>query len=93
MTGVWFGEAPRTDAKKDICLKETRLHVQNTMTILGLIVNMIWARRGGGGGGAIWLFNEYENLHFDNERDIHTSPGNDEKSGYGLDLDLLLILY
>jgi hypothetical protein len=32
-------------------------------------------------------------LHFDNERDIHTSSINYEESGHGLYLDLLTISY
>ena len=41
-----------------MCLKEVGLHVQNMLTILGWIVNVI--EEGGGGGGL--AFNEHENL-------------------------------
>ena len=39
----------------------------------------------------IWPSNE--TLHLDNEQDIHMSSENYEGSGYGLDLDLLTMLY
>ena len=43
-------------------------------------------------GEPIWPFNAHENLHFDNEQDIHTSSEMYEESGYGLNLDMLTIL-
>ena len=54
---MWFGVAARTDTKaKEICLKEIGLHVQNMITVLGSIVNMIEV------GGLV--INEHKNLHF-----------------------------
>ena len=41
----------------------------------------------------MWPFNEHENLQSDNEEDIHMSSKNYEESGYGLDVDMLTILY
>ena len=41
--------------------------------------------------GAIWSFNEKENLHIDNDEDIHMTSENSEESGYGHSLDLLII--
>ena len=35
-----------------------------------------------------WLFNEHENIHFDN---VYMSTENYEESGYGLNLDPLRI--
>ena len=39
---------------------------------------------GGGEKGVILPFNEHENLHFDNEKDIHTNSKNHEESDYGM---------
>ena len=36
--------------KKDMCLKEIGLCVQNLMTFLDLIVNILWGFEGRGGG-------------------------------------------
>ena len=44
-------------------------------------------------GKSKWTFNEHKNLHLDNKYDVHMSSKNYEESGYGLDLDLLTILY
>ena len=41
----------------------------------------------------MWPFDEYENLHFDNEYDIHMSSKNYEDSGYDLNLDFLTMSY
>ena len=41
--------------------------------------------------GLIWPLDEHENVHFDNEHDIHTSPEIYKANGYGYDLDLLII--
>ena len=41
--------------------------------------------------GLIWPLDEHENVHFDNEYDIHTSPEIYKANGYGYDLDLLII--
>ena len=43
--------------------------------------------------GHVRPFNEHENLHFDNGKDIHTSSENHEESGYNFNLELLMILY
>ena len=56
------------------------------LTILGPWVKMI--------GGPIWPLNECENLHFENEWDIHMSSKNYEENGcyrHGLDLHLAQI--
>ena len=53
------------------------------LTLLGSIVNMI--------GGPIQLLNEYENLHFSGEWDIHTSFEAYEANGYGRGLNLVII--
>ena len=44
-------------------------------------------------GGPVWPFDQHENLHFDIEYNIHMITKNYEKSGYGLDSDLLTISY
>ena len=38
-------------------------------------------------GGGVWPLYEHENLHFDNEQDIHVV------NGYGHNLDLLFVLH
>jgi hypothetical protein len=43
--------------------------------------------------GHVQPFNEHENIHFDNRKDIHTSSKNHKESGYNLDFELLMILY
>ena len=40
-----------------------------------VVVNMI--------GGPIWPLDDHNNLHFDNEQDIHMSSKNDEATDYG----------
>ena len=37
----------------------------------------------------MWPTNVHENLHYDNEEDIHMSSENDEGSAYNLILDML----
>ena len=61
--------------QKNVCLKESELHAQNLITILGSIVNIM--------GRRIWPFNEdeNENLHFDDEQDIYMSSKSYEESG------------
>ena len=54
------------------------------MTIVRSIVNII---------GSMCLVHEHETCHFDSEQDIHMSCKFYEESVYGLDLDLLTILY
>ena len=44
-------------------------------------------------GGPICPLDEHEILLIDNEKDIHMSFKNYEESSYGLDLNLLTILY
>lgn len=53
------------------------------LTMLGSIVNMI--RR------AICPLNKRENVHFDNEQDIHMTSENSEANRDGHNLDLLII--
>lgn len=71
-----------------MCSKEFGLCVQNSSTILDVVVNVIgW----GEGERAICSYNNFENLHFDNEYDIHRSYEDYEKNGYKNELDLLII--
>ena len=51
-----------------MCLEEIRLYAINMITILDSIVN-------------IWPFTKHKNIHFDIERDTHTSSTNYEESG------------
>ena len=44
-------------------------------------------------GKSTWSFNNSKNLHFGIEKDIHTSSENYKESGYGHDLELLIILH
>ena len=77
---MWFSVAPTMDTK-NTCSKKTS---QNMITILGSRVNKI------GGGGGLYeqrLFNEHENLHFDNEEGILNSSKHYEESGHDHDLD------
>jgi hypothetical protein len=60
------------------------------ITILVSIINII------GGEGQAWPrrpFKKHKNLHFDNEQDVYRSSKTSDDSGYGLNLDLLTILY
>ena len=41
LSGMWFGEAPGENDQKDICLKDSGMHVPNMITILSSIVNII----------------------------------------------------
>ena len=41
LSTMWFGVARRTDTQKDMCLKEIEFHVQNIITNLGSLVNII----------------------------------------------------
>ena len=59
---VWCSS--KNGYQKDV-FKEIGLHAQNTRAILDSTVNKI--------GGPIWPFEENENLHLDNESNIHTS--------------------
>ena len=68
-----------------MCLIEIGLRAQNMIAILSW-----WSTQF---GGPIWPYNEYKNLHFDNEQDTHTSSEIYEEIGYSLDLDLLTIPY
>ena len=54
----WRGS--KNEYQKDMCLKEIGLYVQNMMTILSILVNII-------GGEPIWPLNEHNNPYFDNE--------------------------
>ena len=55
--------------QKEVCSREIGQHAQTMPTILGSIVNINWDR-------SIWSLNEHNNLHFDNEKDIHVSSEN-----------------
>ena len=81
---------PKNGHHNDTCLEEIRLHAHNTLILLRSTINKLV----GGGGGAIWPFNENENLPLDNVEDIsHELQKHYEEIGYGLELDLLIILY
>ena len=41
--------------------------------------------------GDLWSLHKHENLHFDNDEDIHLSPKNYEEGNYTHDLDLVII--
>ena len=58
---MWFGMAPRLDTESDVCKRDWAA-CSKYDNLLGPIVNIIW-----GEGEPTWPFNEYENLHFDNE--------------------------
>ena len=60
--------------QKYMYLEEVELCIQNIGTILGSIVNIQW--------GPVWSFNDTENLHFDNEQDIHMSYKNYDTTSY-----------
>ena len=66
-----------------MCFIEIGLCTHNMLIILGSIVNMI--------GVNYMTLNEYENVHFDNEKDIHMSSETCETNVYGNELDLLII--
>lgn len=81
---VWCGF--KNNYQKDVLLKEVGLCVQNLITILRSILNIIWE----GSGDMYDQYKEHENLHL---ICYHMSPKNHDKSGYALDLDLLTISY
>lgn len=54
--------------------EEVGLCVQNIGSILGSIVNIQW--------GPVSPFNDIENLHFENEQDIHMSCKNHDATSY-----------
>ena len=81
--------APRTYIKITCVIQKIGLHAQHMIPILGSIVIIV----GGGGEVAIRALNEHENLHFDNEQDIHMRSTNYEKSNYDLNLNVLTIMY
>ena len=62
-----------------MCSKQIGLHAQYTISILGLIANIV--------EGNYMAVDKRENLHFENEWDIHRSSKNYEESGYSLQLD------
>ena len=72
-------------------LKEIGRRVQNMITIMGLLVDMI--ERGEGGEGLIWPFIEHKHIIFDNKYDISINSKNHEGSGYSLGSYLLTISY
>ena len=59
------------------------MHAQNI--IISSIINIIL--------GTYMTLDEHENLQHDNEWDIHMSSENYEESGYGLHVDLLMVLH
>ena len=61
LSGTWLSVIPRMNLK-DTCLQKIELCVENIITILGSILNLIerW-------GGDIIPFNKHENLHFKKE--------------------------
>ena len=77
------------DTKKT-WLKEIGRRVQNMITIMGLLVDMI---ERGEGGGLIWPFIEHKHIIFDNKYDISINSKNHEGSGYSFGLYLLTISY
>lgn len=82
--GVYLNVNLRTDTI--ICWTEIGLCVQDSLTILDAIVNIIW-------GGALYIrLLIQESLHFGNDLDIHMSSENFKESGHRHDLDLLVIL-
>ena len=68
--------------KENTCLKNIELHAPNVKTILALLINII----------GVWLFKKHDNLHFNNEQDIHISSKITRKSQQS-QLDLLSIFY
>ena len=61
MNGIWLGVNLRMDiTKSNMCLKKIALHTQNTLTILGSMINIL-------GGANIWLYKEHKNVRFDHE--------------------------
>ena len=77
---VYGGCEAKNGHQNDMCWKEIELRAQHLLTILDIIVNIIrWNYA---------TFINTENLHFDNEQEIHMSSENYEESGYRLDLDL-----
>lgn len=74
----------KNEHQKDICWKDIDLCAQNMLTILDTMVNII-------GGGAIWSLTIVEDLHFEDEEDVHMSSKTYEESGHMHDLDLLSI--
>ena len=55
--------------KENTCLKNIELHAPNVKTILALLINII----------GVWLFKKHDNLHFNNEQDIHYKLQNYKK--------------
>jgi hypothetical protein len=73
--------------QKDTWLKEISLHVQNIISILNSIMNII--ERGGTNMTTHWT---QKNTYYNNEKDVHMNFKNCKKS-YGLDLDLRTFSY
>lgn len=44
LSGMWLGQAPKTNTKRDTWLKEIRLHAENVITNLGSTMNVIRER-------------------------------------------------
>ena len=45
------------------------------------------------GESCMTIFNAHKNLHFNNEWNVYTDSKTHKESDYGLDLDMLTILY
>ena len=82
MSGMWLGVDLIMDTGKGTCLEKGRIPCsKNVKIVLSSIINMM-------GGAPIWSLNERENLHFDNEYDIHVSFEQYEVNGFGYELGL-----
>ena len=79
---MWFDGILETDTKKHIFNRNWTTTCLEDDNHYGF--NII--------GTPLWTFHEHENLHFDNEEDVHMSSKNTKESGYGLNLHLLTIL-
>ena len=77
-------ESKNGHQKGDMCWTDWITCSIFLLTILDAIVNII--------GGTYDYLVTQASFHFDNEEDIHSSSKIYEESGYGHDLDLLIIL-
>jgi len=87
---TWFGVAPRMDTQNTHVFKESASRTQIIITIVGLIGIMR-----GGGVGEEDLYDDSTSTRvftFRQTRLSITSSENQEKSGYGFNLGLLIIL-
>lgn len=70
-----------------MCLKEVELCAQNLATRSNSQHYEVRGER-----GTCMIIKKKESLQFDNEQSIHMSSENDEEIGYGVDVDVLIIL-